>query len=307
MIPVFCCLNLILLRDMNALEVQGHRGARVVSPENTIPSFEAAIFSGADVLEMDLHVTSDLQCVIHHDFFINKKLCTYQDGSLIEEDLLINQMTLAEIERFDAGGRLNPDFPRQVFTPYTRIPTLQMLFDYLKNAKDPRAQKVRLNLEIKRNPAFLDWTYPPEVLAEVIVNLVEQNGFSGRVYYSSFDPAVLAAVRKKSPRARLGFIFYEKSLRMLDENDLKKALENALQIASSLQVDILSPDYRLLEDLINVGELQSRGFEIIPWTVNTPEKWEELSRLNVNGIITDDPEGLVQWVWNADIRSQEIR
>jgi glycerophosphoryl diester phosphodiesterase len=50
-----------------SITVQGHRGARTVRPENTLPAFEFAIEAGADVLELDLGVTSDNVLVVHHD------------------------------------------------------------------------------------------------------------------------------------------------------------------------------------------------------------------------------------------------
>ena len=47
--------------------VHGHRGARAVLPENTIPAFEYAIEAGVDVLELDLAVTKDNVVVVSHD------------------------------------------------------------------------------------------------------------------------------------------------------------------------------------------------------------------------------------------------
>ncbi|MES2198813.1 MAG: glycerophosphodiester phosphodiesterase family protein [Chlamydiota bacterium] len=300
------CGTLLLFNNVQALQVQGHRGARALMPENTLPSFDAAIKARAHVLELDLLLTSDEECVIHHDYFINKELCTYLDGSLIEIPPLIKQLTLAEIREIDAGGQVNQKFPKQAFIPKTAIPTLIELFEWINNSSHSQAKTIRLNLEIKRDPRFPEWTGTPDLIAEKIVNLVDQNGFSNRVYYSSFDPDALLAIRNKSPNAHLGLIFNEKSLLIADPLDPKNGLDLLLQLASSLQVEILSPDHKLLGNLINVSFLQEKGFQVIPWTVNESERWKELTRMNVDGIITDDPEELINWLENTDIRTQEI-
>lgn len=297
----------LFFNGAQALLVQGHRGARALMPENTIPSFDSAIKARAHVLELDLLLTSDQECVIHHDYFINKNLCTYLDGSPIEEAPLVKNLTLAEVRQIDAGGQLNPTFTKQAFIPKTPIPTLTELFEWIRNSPHPEAKTIHLNLEIKRDPRSPHFSETPEVLAAKIVDLVEKNGFSDRVYYSSFDPEALAAFRKKSPNANLGLIFNEESLKAANPLDLNKGLDLLLQLASSLKVKILSPDHILLGELINVGSLQNKGFHVIPWTVNESKRWKELTEMNVDGIITDDPEELIRWLENANMRTQEIQ
>src|SRR5687767_3710442 len=99
--------------------VHGHRGARAVLPENTIPAFEFAIAAGADVLELDLAVTKDNVLVASHDPTINETIC--QGG---KPGAPIRQLTLAELRAYDCGARKNPEFPKQKLVPGTRIPTL---------------------------------------------------------------------------------------------------------------------------------------------------------------------------------------
>ncbi|MBS0628576.1 MAG: glycerophosphodiester phosphodiesterase, partial [Verrucomicrobia bacterium] len=166
--------------SLEALQVQGHRGARALMPENTIPSFESAMLAGAHVLELDLYLTSDLECVIHHDFAINKNLCTYLDGSSIDSSFLIKNLTLAEIKQIDAGGKVNVAFPKQAHVPKTPIPTLQELFEWIKKSSHPQAKNIGFNLEIKRDPRFPERTQTPEMLAEKIISVVEKNELSDR-------------------------------------------------------------------------------------------------------------------------------
>ena len=56
--------------------VHGHRGARGVRPENTLPAFEYAIEAGVDVLELDMAVTKDDVIVVSHDPVLEPELCT---------------------------------------------------------------------------------------------------------------------------------------------------------------------------------------------------------------------------------------
>ncbi|MCB0031622.1 MAG: hypothetical protein KDE28_27110, partial [Anaerolineales bacterium] len=56
-------------------DAQGHRGARGLLPENTLPAFEAALDLGATTLELDMHFTADGEVVIWHDPIIDKSKC----------------------------------------------------------------------------------------------------------------------------------------------------------------------------------------------------------------------------------------
>ncbi len=58
------------------IEVHGHRGARALRPENTLPAFEYALAQGVDVLELDLGVTKDGVVVVSHDPVIKAPICT---------------------------------------------------------------------------------------------------------------------------------------------------------------------------------------------------------------------------------------
>lgn len=276
------------------LDVQGHRGNRTLRPENTLPSFVAAIEAGAGTLELDILVTSDNQLVIHHDFFVNKELCIYLDGTSVTEEVLVRSLTLAELKKLDAGSRINPSFPDQLAIPGTSIPTLQELFDLINTFSHPNAKKIRLNLEIKRDLRFPDWTLPPEKLADAITTQVRRNGLSDRVYYSSFDPEVLAALHKIEPTAKTAFIFCKESLEVASILQPEAGMEFLLGLASMLHVKILSPDHHMLKSKSDVLLLQKQGFSVIPWTVNDPKRWAELIEMGVDGIISDDPIGLLR-------------
>ena len=285
-----------VMASSQEIEVQGHRGSRSLRPENTIPSFSAALEAGADVIEFDVLVTADDELIIHHDFFVNKELCTYLDGTSVSGDALIRGLTLSEIKQIDGGAKINPDFPLQVLSPGTQIPTLQEFFEFIQNSSHPNAKKVRLNLEIKRDPRFPEWTMSPKELAEKIVNQVKRSGLEDRIYYSSFDPEVLAAIRKADSKACLGFIFSSHSLDVARILHPKAEMDFLIKIASHLKAEVLSPDHTLLRSKEDVKTFQKKGFRVVPWTVNDPKRWSELIDMGVDGIISDDPQGLVQFL-----------
>src|SRR5438067_6084358 len=84
--------------DPRKILVHGHRGARGVRPENTVPAFEYAIQAGVDALEMDMAVTKDNVIVISHDPVLHPPVCTGPRQSAV-----IHQLTLAEVRQWDCG------------------------------------------------------------------------------------------------------------------------------------------------------------------------------------------------------------
>src|SRR3981189_1533671 len=102
------------------IQVHGHRGARAMRPENTIPAFEYAIDQGVDAIEMDVAVTKDEVLVISHDPVLSPEIYRALAGAKV-----ISEMTFAELRKGDGGALVNPQFPKQTPVPGTRIPTLE--------------------------------------------------------------------------------------------------------------------------------------------------------------------------------------
>ncbi|MBV8820494.1 MAG: glycerophosphodiester phosphodiesterase, partial [Acidobacteriaceae bacterium] len=104
-------LLFVMAIGMNAapnIQVHGHRGARAMRPENTIPAFEYAIRAGVDVLEMDVAVTKDNVLVISHDPHLNPEIC---EGPA--PNALIHSLTFEQVQKYDCGTLRNPRFPAQ--------------------------------------------------------------------------------------------------------------------------------------------------------------------------------------------------
>src|SRR5947209_8712128 len=107
----------------NRILVHGHRGARAMRPENTIPAFQYAIENGVDALELDMAVTKDNVLMVSHDPVLHPPVCSGPKPSAV-----IHELTLAEVRKWDCGAVQNPLFPKQQAIPGTRMPTLDEVF-----------------------------------------------------------------------------------------------------------------------------------------------------------------------------------
>ncbi|HXJ40720.1 MAG TPA: glycerophosphodiester phosphodiesterase family protein, partial [Bryobacteraceae bacterium] len=128
----------VSLWGADRVEVHGHRGARALRPENTIPAFEYAIAQGVDVLELDLGVTRDGVVVVSHDPILRAPVCHGPKAQAV-----IHDSTLAELREWDCGAVQNPQFKRQQPIPGTPIPTLDEVFELAPKGN------FRFNIETK--------------------------------------------------------------------------------------------------------------------------------------------------------------
>lgn len=107
------------------IKFQAHRGVQCENPENTMPSVMAAIEQGYDVIEVDVDVTKDMKFVLLHDHSLNRT-GRNEDGSLIENEVIISDLTYEEALKYDVGVFFSEEFKG------TKIPLLE---DVLKVVK----------------------------------------------------------------------------------------------------------------------------------------------------------------------------
>ena len=118
-----------------AFDLQGHRGARGLAPENTLTAFQIALDLGVDTLECDMAITRDGVVVIYHDLRLNPDITRGPDGKWLDKPgPEISALTFEELQQYDVG-RIKPgtdyarQFPEQKAVDGTRIPRLADLFD----------------------------------------------------------------------------------------------------------------------------------------------------------------------------------
>lgn len=264
--------------------VHGHRGARAVRPENTLPAFTYAMEQGVDVLEMDLAVTSDDVLVVSHDSHMNPAYCQGPAGA----ETLIRKMTLAQLRQWDCGAKANPAFPKQQAVPGTRVPTLQEVFDLVKK----KGSRVEFNIETKISPARPEQTPPPARFAELLRDIVRQNGLTSRVMLQSFDYRTLHAMKKLEPAMRLSALY------PTSPNQPHKTL---IELAKESGAGIISPHYLTVKPE-EVAAAHKAGLHVVPWTANEPAVWDKLIAAKVDAIISDDPAELIAYLKSKGLR-----
>ena len=289
-------------------DIEGHRGARGLRPENTLPGFETALDLGVTTLELDLHFTADGTVVVWHDDQIGADKCRLDPGAakplppdpgLAADGLMISQLTLNQLQKYTCDR--NPDhekFPDQSNGPGTlagnryQIISLAELFDFVDAytvddiktiAQQENAQRVQFNIETKRRPD------DPSVINDgfdgsnagpfevKILDLVEMRGLIDRVILQSFDHRSLQAVHKLNPSIRLS---------ALASGRPDPAAYAALNAA------IWSPRARDLTPAL-VKQAHAAGMLVVPWTVNDLEAMRRLIDMGVDGLISDRPDVLL--------------
>ena len=185
-------------------EVQGHRGARGMFPENTLHGFRAAATLGVRTMELDVGTTRDGAVVVHHDPALNPD--TTRDGAgrwLDDTGPLLRDLTLAQLREYDVG-RLRPGtayaeaYHGQVPQNFARVPTLDEVL-----ALDPT---LRWNIELKVMPDHPDWTVPPEEMVERVLHVVGAAAAGTRVALQSFDWRAPRHLRRIRPSIAAGWL-----------------------------------------------------------------------------------------------------
>ena len=266
------------------IQVHGHRGARALRPENSLPAFEYAIAQGVDVLEMDLAVTKDDVLVVSHDSQMNPAFCEGPAGS----ETLIRRMTLAELRRWDCGAKANRDFPKQQAVPGTRVPTLQEVFDLVKN----KGSRVAFNIETKLSPAKPELTPTPERFVALVLEIVRKNKLTSRVILQSFDFRTLHAMKKLEPKMRLSALYPYAAT---------QPHRTLVDLARESGAGIVSPHFTTVRRE-EVVAAHKAGLTVVPWTANEPAVWDKLIAAEVDAIISDDPAALIAYLKGKGLR-----
>ena len=274
-------MDSLLKETFPRVDLQGHRGARGLLPENSIPAFRRALELGVTTLELDVVVTKDRRVVVSHDPFFSAAICTDPEGKPVEKeqehDYKIFGLTYDEVSRFDCGLRGNPRFPDQQPTAVSK-PLLDDVLTMAESFDRGEESPIRYNIEIKSRPEW-DGIYHPSVdqYARLLHDVLARHGVLARTTIQSFDPRALEAARKINPLVDLSLL--------VDNDDGFAANMDRLTFTPQ----VYSPHERLVDaDLLR--QAHARGVQVVPWTVNDPADMRRLIDLGVDGIITDFPD-----------------
>lgn len=150
--------------------VIGHRGACGESPENTIESFRLAVEQGADMIELDLRLTSDGHLVAVHDLNLRR----VAGHTVSVEDTSLNILRHLDVSYHFHRGRKR-----------ARIPTLEEVLEAI-----PPRFPLTLDLKCRRAGRGR--------YARVLARALAGRGYA---IYSSFNWKLLAEVKNAIPEA----------------------------------------------------------------------------------------------------------
>ena len=289
---------------MTSFDLQGHRGARGLRPENTLAGFEFALELGVTTLELDCAVTADGVVVVSHEPVLNPDLTRDEQGRFLDAaGPSIMTLKLGELRRYDVG-RLRPGteyaarFPDQQAVDGERIPRLADVFALVRSRGDT---EVRFNVETKLSPDRPDLTVGPEAFARAVVDAVRDAGMESRTTIQSFDWRTLLIVRRIAPDIATVALTDQQPgentievgrpgpspwLGGLDVDDLAGSVPKVVHASGAR---VWSPHYRDIDARL-VAEAHALGLAVVPWTVNEPAEMQRVLALGVDGMISDRPD-----------------
>lgn len=285
----------------HGFDLQGHRGARGLAPENTLPAFERALELGVTTLELDVGTTADGVVVVSHDPYLNPAITRDATGQWLTgtRGPLIKSLSFAQLQAYDVG-RIKPDVPyattfsTQQPRDGTRIPALAALFERVKALG---ANEVRFNIETKINPAQPEDTVSPEEMTRALLKVIQDAGVARRTTIQSFDWRTLQLVQRLEPGITTVYLTIQTQnndntkdgswtagLKFADHGSAPKMVKAA-------GGTVWSPNGGAVTEAL-VKEAQGLGLNVVPWTINAPADMDRLIGWGVDGIITDYPDRL---------------
>ncbi len=303
-------------------DLQGHRGARGLLPENTLPAFERAIELGVTTLELDVGISKDGIVVVSHDRALNPEITRDASGAYLTAPLLVNRLTMAELKTYDVG-RINPDSPyakrfsEQQPMDGTRMPALSTLF---KRVDALGAKKLRFNIETKISPEKPNDTVSARVFARKLLDLVRTHGMASRVTIQSFDWRTLQHIQELqighakrvltscltaqqpwadniTPKSDKG-PYWTGSVRTADHADVPSMVKAA-------GCDIWSPYLADITPAL-VQKSHALGLKVIPWTTNSEAEMVAVIEAGADGLITDYPDKALALLLQRGIQVSQV-
>ncbi len=231
-----------------------HRGASKHAPENTMAAFRLAQSMGAPAFELDTMLTADGVPVVIHDSTLDRT--TNGSGQ-------VNEMNLAEIRQFDAASRFSAGYKGE------RVPTLEeVLVEF--------GGKMLINIELKNYHAPLD------ALARRVAEIVRRLDNLDSILFSSFMPINLSRVKRLLPEAKVALL--------VEDGFWWRSLASASR--SFLSPEFIHPYKSYIQDAY-LDKEHRYGRRVNAWTVNDLEEAARFMEWGIDGLITDDPQGML--------------
>lgn len=213
-------------------------------------AFERAVESGADGIEMDVHLSSDGFPVVIHD----ESLLRTAGVDRMVGDCTLDELTHTVASRTQ-GGRYN-----------TTIPSFDEFCAFV------RERNTRADIELKTGVVY----YPG--LEEKVVEIVRKYRIEDRVIFSSFNWLSLVIMKRLLPSVPCGLLF-----------ESQMNVRHLSFEAKEAGIELLHPDFASIDDEM-VREAEEAGIGINAWTINSEEELRKLMEWDVKGCITNSPD-----------------
>lgn len=248
----------LMIDNGDGFVVIAHRGASGYAPENTMPAMELAYEMNAEMIEVDVMLSSDGVPVLFHDAKVDE--LTNGSGHL-------KDFTLQELQTLDAGSWFDEAYAG------TPIPTLEELLIWAQD-------KMTLNIEIKTEAhrELLNESVEPRVVA-----LIEQYDMADQVLFSSFDYRIIARLKELAPSIPAA-VLYE---------PVQSKRKGPVSVVNSLQADGFNCSVREYSGKWQ-QELTQSSIPVLIYTINEREQMAELIQRGVQGIFSDYPDVLAE-------------
>lgn len=276
------------MKSKKSINIQGHRGARGLYPENTIIAFIEAVKLGVNTLEMDVVISKDLQVVVSHEPWMNDQFCSRPDDIPVEknseEKYNLYNMDYSVIATFDCGKRGNSKFPFQKKIPANKPLLNEVITTVETFLKANDLPLVTYNIEIKSEPDSDTVFHPdPKTFVDILYRELKNHDCINRIYLQSFDVRILQEIKNKDPKMTLALL--------VENTDGLEVNLNRL----GFKPEIYSPYFKLVTDDL-VKDLHEKNIKLIPWTVNEISEMTKMLEMDVDGIITDYPDRLIELI-----------
>ncbi len=296
------------LYTAQSFDKQAHRGGKSLYPENTIPAMKNALKMNVTTLEMDLAITKDKKVILSHDAFLSPELITKPDGTYIPKDsgfyYKIYEMPYAKIKTFDVGLKKLEGYPDQ-----KKMKAQKPLFSDVIDASESYARELKrplpfYNIETKTRP-FSDNVFHPEPkeFVDLMMKIILEKKIQDRVIIQSFDPRTLEIIHKEYPKIMTALLVEKVDDKKLAQQQayfkniplekFKLYPDHLNGVAGDMKFlsftpTIYSPNHTLVTPQL-IQECHKLGMKVIPWTVNTKKRLQELKEMGIDGVISDDP------------------
>lgn len=256
--------------------VIGHRGYNAFAPENTLPSFKLAKAAGADLVELDYHLTKDDVPIVIHDHELDRT--TDAVGQWGGKSIRVDSRTAAELQRLDAGKWFDPKYAG------TRLPLLAEALDFIQ------ADGGVTLIERKTGDAGS------------CTKFLRERRLINQVVLQSFDWTFLRDFHGLTPEQVLGALGPPGTRGGRKLTDAEKVLgPDWIEDAKKVGARIVVWNNQVTREAIAYAHGQS--LRVWVYTINDPVEASRLLDLGMDGIITDNMSLI--WRTMALRRSQE--